>query len=235
MSGHAVLAQRIFTPICLDESILSAEIGGRRDRPRRVLDRQHQGGPSRRLPRGGASARRVPRRRRAGVVRRHARDRASVAPRTSRSPHCRASPCPATPRAPTATSRPTSPSRSSSKTASSGCRKARVSACGRSRRCSRPRHDRSRWCVRQGSAQRVAALGSHAYDRPARTPSARRALRGAQGGRARAAVGSVARSPTMSAGVGTVTRPSSAASGAGILRRRLWPTRPRVGRSRLHR
>ena len=48
----------------------------RRDRARRLLDRQHQARPGRRLPRGPPHPRRVRRQRRAGVVRRHARDRA---------------------------------------------------------------------------------------------------------------------------------------------------------------
>ena len=43
------------TPICLDESITSARVGRRRDRARRVRDRQHQGRPGRRLPRGRAA------------------------------------------------------------------------------------------------------------------------------------------------------------------------------------
>ena len=54
MLGHAELARLIRTPVCLDESIVSAAIRGRRDRARRLLDRQHQAGPGRRLPRGPA-------------------------------------------------------------------------------------------------------------------------------------------------------------------------------------
>ena len=68
------LAEACETPVCLDESILDAG-RGRRDRSRRVPRGEHQAGPHGRLPRGAARARRVPRRRRAGLVRRHARDR----------------------------------------------------------------------------------------------------------------------------------------------------------------
>ena len=49
--------------------------GRGRDRARRVPHRQHQARPGRRLPRGAAHPRRVRGERRAGVVRRHARDR----------------------------------------------------------------------------------------------------------------------------------------------------------------
>ena len=74
--GHAELAQLVRTPICLDESIVSAQTAAAAIRLGACSHHQHQAGPRRRLPRGRAHPR--PRRRpRAGrVVRRHARDRA---------------------------------------------------------------------------------------------------------------------------------------------------------------
>ncbi len=73
--GHAELAKLIRTPVCLDESITSARVGGRRDQARRMRDRQRQAGPGRRLPGGAPHPRRVRGARGAGVVRRDAGDR----------------------------------------------------------------------------------------------------------------------------------------------------------------
>ena len=86
--GHAELAKAYRTPICLDESIPSAQGGRGRDRPRRVQHRQHQGRARRRLPRGAARPRRLPTRTafRCGAA---ACSRpGSAGPRTSRSPRC---------------------------------------------------------------------------------------------------------------------------------------------------
>ena len=143
------------TPICLDESILSARVGRRCDRPRRVLDRQHQAGPRRRLPRSRARARRVPaaRCRRCGAA---ACSRpASAAPPTWPSPRCPDSPCPGDT---SASDRYFAPDITEPFVLEDGqlaCRRGRASACGRSRMCWPPPRDRSRWCVR-----RAAAAGS---------------------------------------------------------------------------
>ena len=64
------------TPVCLDEKHPLGRRRGRRHRPGRLLGREHQGRPGRRLPGGGAGPRRLPRPGRAGLVRRHGRDRA---------------------------------------------------------------------------------------------------------------------------------------------------------------
>ena len=109
-----LLAKRMRTPICLDESITVGQGCGRRHRPRRLLDRQHQGRAGRRLSRGQASARHVPGARRSRLVRRDARDRASDGRPISPSPRFPGSPCPATRRRRTATGSATSPSRSCS-------------------------------------------------------------------------------------------------------------------------
>ena len=50
--GHADLARLIRTPICLDESIVSAQTAAAAIRAGRLRDRQHQARPGRRLPRG---------------------------------------------------------------------------------------------------------------------------------------------------------------------------------------
>ncbi len=106
--------------------------GGRRDRPRGDLGRQHQAGPHGRVPRGPPRARRLPRARRARSGAAACSRPGSAAPRTSRSPRCRASRCPATRRRRRATSPRTSPSRSCSATASTagscGCRMPRARA-----------------------------------------------------------------------------------------------------------
>ena len=74
LATHVRLAKASTPPVCLDESILGARPRSM-DRARRDLHREHQAGPHGRLPRGAACARRVPRPRGAGLVRRHARDR----------------------------------------------------------------------------------------------------------------------------------------------------------------
>ena len=122
--GHAALARQLRTPVCLDESIVSARsaadaialgacsivnikagrVGGYLE-ARRVHD--------------VCAANGVPR-----VVRRHARDRASGAPPTSPSPRCPGSCCPATRRPRAGTTRATSPSRSSSTAGTWPCRPA---------------------------------------------------------------------------------------------------------------
>ena len=103
--GHAELA-RLITHAGLPGRVdhLRPDRRGR-DPARRLLGRQHQARPGRRLPRGAPHPRPVRRPRRAGVVRRHARDRPR--PRRQRRPRraARASRCPATPRRPTATTR----------------------------------------------------------------------------------------------------------------------------------
>ncbi len=73
--GHARLAEEVATPICLDESLVSAAGHRRRDRTRGVRDRQHQTRPRGRLPRGGPDPRPVRRQGHPGVVRRHVGDR----------------------------------------------------------------------------------------------------------------------------------------------------------------
>ena len=104
MLGHAELAAALSTPICLDESIISAERRGRRDRARRLLDRQHQARPGRRLPRGRAGSTTCARRTACRCGAAGCSRPASAGPPTSPSPRCPASRCPATPRRPTATS-----------------------------------------------------------------------------------------------------------------------------------
>ena len=74
--GHAELARLITTPVCLDESIVSAQSAAAAISARCLLDHQHQAGPGRRLPRGRAHPRRGRRPRAGRVVRRHGRDRA---------------------------------------------------------------------------------------------------------------------------------------------------------------
>ena len=54
IAGHAALAATMSTPICLDESIVSAAVGRRRRAAGRVQHRQHQGRPGRRLHRGAS-------------------------------------------------------------------------------------------------------------------------------------------------------------------------------------
>ena len=55
--GHAELARRITTPVCLDESIVSVRQRRHCHLAWSVLDREHQGGTRRRLPRGTRSPR----------------------------------------------------------------------------------------------------------------------------------------------------------------------------------
>ncbi len=74
--GHAELARRIRTPICLDESIVSARSAADAISSRGVPDRQHQARAGGRLPRGPPDPRRLLGARRPGVVRRNAGDRA---------------------------------------------------------------------------------------------------------------------------------------------------------------
>ena len=74
LAGHAELAGRLATPVCLDESITSAKVAVDAVGPRRLPDRQRQGRPGRRLPGGQAPARRLPGAGRAPVVRRDAGD-----------------------------------------------------------------------------------------------------------------------------------------------------------------
>ncbi len=83
--------------------------GGRGHPPRRLLDRQHQARPGRRLPRGAPDPRRLrrPTASRSGAA---ACSRpASAGPPTSRWPRCPASRCPATPPARPLLPPPTSP------------------------------------------------------------------------------------------------------------------------------
>ena len=89
MTDHARLATLIRTPVCLDESIVSAKAAADAIALGRLLDRQHQAGAGRRLPRGPAGARRVRGPRGAGLVRRHARDRAGTRGQHRASPRCR--------------------------------------------------------------------------------------------------------------------------------------------------
>ena len=126
--GHAELARLITTPICLDESIVSAQAAAAaiRSAPAQIVNIKpgRVGGylEARRIH-DVCAAHGV-----AGVVRRHARDRARPGRQRRRSPRCPASPCPATPRPRTATTAPTSPSRSCSTTATWPCRPAPASA-----------------------------------------------------------------------------------------------------------
>ena len=103
--GARYAAARLETPICLDESIHSARARGGGDRGRRVPDHQHQTGPGRRARRVDPGARRLRRARRAGLARRHARERASAAPTTFTCPRCRISRCPGTSRRAAVTTR----------------------------------------------------------------------------------------------------------------------------------
>lgn len=72
--GHAELARRLSTPVCLDESITSAAANRDGPGPGRLLGHQYQGGPRRRLPRSVACERSLPGSRRSRVVRGLARD-----------------------------------------------------------------------------------------------------------------------------------------------------------------
>ena len=62
MLGHAELARLIRTPICLDESIVSARSAADAIALGACSDHQHQARPGRRLPRGAADPRRLRRR-----------------------------------------------------------------------------------------------------------------------------------------------------------------------------
>ena len=73
--GHASLARRLRTPVCLDESIASVDDAAAAAGPGSVRGDQRQGRTGRRAGPGGRRPRPVRGRRRAGVVRRLARDR----------------------------------------------------------------------------------------------------------------------------------------------------------------
>ena len=92
--GHADLARQIRTPVCLDESIVSAQSAAAAIRLGRLPGRQHQAGPGRRLPRGPAHPRRVRRRTACRCGAAGCSRPGSAARPTSPWPRCPASRCP---------------------------------------------------------------------------------------------------------------------------------------------